>query len=88
MDKGKEREIRRLEFFCTITAFAASVLCVLFLFGILQARWLLNFILGLGMLLHVAALLLYLVKRRHTLAIVSLVFMVVYSSGLVYFNLL
>lgn len=88
MDKVKERDIRRLEFFCSVTAFVASVLCILFLFGILQRRWLLNFILGLGVLLHVAMLLLYLVKRRHVLAVVAFAFMVVYILGLVYFNIL
>lgn len=42
--KMKEKDIRLALLFCMFTALAADILCVLFLLGILQSRWILNVI--------------------------------------------
>lgn len=86
MKKVREKDIQFLEIFCAVTALAAGVVCTLFLFDVLQNHWFLNFILGLGVLLHVAMSLLYLVKRRLVLTILSVMLMVFYIASLVYFN--
>ena len=87
MKKVREKEIQRLEFFCVITALVAGVLCILFLFDFLQNHWFLNFILGLGVLLHVALLLQYLVQHRRVITVVSFGFTALYVAGLIYMNL-
>lgn len=87
MKKVREKDVRFLESFCAITALAAGILCILFLFDVLQNHWFLNFILGLGCLLHVAAALLYLMQRRTVLTVVSALLMVFYVASLIYFNI-
>ena len=51
--KMKEKDIRLALLFCMFTALA-DILCVLFLLGILQSRWVLNVISALAILLHTA----------------------------------
>ena len=51
--KMKEKDIRLVLLFCMLTALAADILCVLFLLGILQSRWVLNVISALA-ILHTA----------------------------------
>lgn len=85
--KVREKDIRFMELFCVITALVAGVLCVLFQFDILQNHWFLNFILGLGVLLHVSLCLLFLVKRRMVLGTSSAILTVFYIASLAYFNL-
>ena len=50
--KMKEKDIRLVLLFCMLTALAADILCVLFLLGILQSRWILNVISALAILLR------------------------------------
>ena len=87
MKKVKEKDIRILEIFCSITALGAGILCILYLFDLLQNHWFLNFILGLGVLLHVALLLQYLVQHRRVMTVVSFGFTALYVAGLIYMNL-
>lgn len=82
----REKDIRFMEIFCVITAFVAGILCVLFLFDLLQNHWFLNFILGLGVLLHVALSLLFLVKQKPVLTGLTVVFVLFYAGSLIYFN--
>ncbi len=88
MKKVREKETEVLEIFCIITALAACVLGILFLFNVLQNHWFLSFILGLGVLLHVALFLFFLLRHRQIYAAVSAVFAVFYTGCLVYFSLL
>ena len=88
MKKGKEKELQGLEFFCIITALAVCILGILFLFNVLQNHWFLNFILGLGILLHAALGLLFLVRHKQLPALVSGVLTLLYAGCMVYFNLL
>ena len=87
MKKVREKEIKRLEIFCVITALVAGVLCILFLFDFLQNHWFLNFILGLGVLLHMSLAILHLLKNRKILLVVTAVFLIFYIACLVYFNI-
>ena len=88
MKKVREKDVQKLEIFCIITALAVIVLCILFLFNLLQNHWFLNFILGLGVLLHVALTLLMVVQNKIAFAVCTLLFAVFYGAGLVYFNFL
>ena len=88
MNRNREKDTEAAEIFCIITALAICVLSILFLFDFLQNHWFLNFILGLGVLLHIAVWLLSLVRRRHVVSIVSAMFAVFYAGGLIYFNFL
>lgn len=88
MKKVREKDIQGFEVFCIITALAAAVLCILFLFNVIQNHWFLNFILGLGVLLHVALFLLAVLRHKIVPAVTALVFVVFYGGGLVYFNFL
>lgn len=83
----REKDIRFMEIFCVITAFVAGILCVLFLFDLLQNHWFLNFILGLGVLLHMSLAILHLLKNRKILLVVTAVFLIFYIACLVYFNI-
>lgn len=86
--KIKEKEIQGMEIFCIITALAAVILSVVFLFDFLKNYWFLNFILGLGILLHVALIFLMLLRHRIWSAIVSGMFVLFYAGALIYFWLL
>lgn len=86
MKKIKEKDIQGLEVFCIITAAAIAVMSILFLFDFWQNYWFLNFILGLGVLLHLAMVLLGLLQHKHLLTALSLIWMLVYGGSLVYFN--
>lgn len=88
MRKVREKDIQGLEIFCILTAFAAVVLGILFLFNFWQNHWFLNFILGLGVLLHVALTLLFILRHRTWYTIGSVLFIIYYSGALVYFNFL
>ena len=86
MKKVREKDIQGLEIFCILTALAAVVLGVLFLFNFWQNHWFLNFILGLGVLLHVALSLLFVLRERTLYAVCTLLLAVFYGGALVYFN--
>ncbi|MDO4323706.1 MAG: hypothetical protein Q4C61_14390 [Lachnospiraceae bacterium] len=87
MKKVKEKDVRILEGFCVMTAVIAGVLCVLYLFDLLQNHWFLNFILGLGVLLHVSLTLLFLIRKKRILTASSVVLLVFYIVSLIYFNI-
>ena len=70
----KEKDIRLALLFCMFTALAADILCVLFLLGILQSRWVLNVISALAILLHTALALFGFVQKRTVVVWVSLPF--------------
>ena len=69
--KMKEKDIRLVLLFCMLTALAADILCVLFLLGILQSRWILNVISALAILLHIALTLFGFVQKRTVVVWVS-----------------
>lgn len=86
MKKIKEKELQGLEVFCILTALAAIILGILFLFNFWQNHWFLNFILGLGILLHVALLLLFILRHKMLYTVGALFLVIFYSSALIYFN--
>ena len=87
MKKMQERDIRVLEGFCFVTAVLAGSLSILYLFDLLQNHWFLNFILGLAVLLHVALLLLFLILKKKFQTGLSAALLVLYTAGLIYFNI-
>lgn len=87
MKKIKERDIWHLEVFTLIAAVLAAVLCILFLFDLVQNHWFLNFILGLGALLNVSLFLLYMVKKRTFAAVLAGLLSIFFIVCLVFFNI-
>lgn len=88
MKKVREKDLQGLEIFCILTAMGAIILGVLFLFNFWQNYWFLNFILGLGVLLHVALALLLILRSRKLYAVCAVAFALYYGAALVYFNFL
>lgn len=88
MKNIKEKEIQGLEIFCSITALATAVLSVMFLFDFWQNHWFLNFILGLGVLLNLALLLLFLLRHKIGQSVTTGLLMLFYIGALVFFNLI
>ena len=86
MKKNREKEMQGLEAICIVSAGAVCILSVLFLFDAMQNHWFLNSILGLGVLLHAAAALLFVLRHRTVLFVSSIVLALVYSAALIYFN--
>ena len=85
--KMKEKDIRLALLFCMFTALAADILCVLFLLGILQSRWVLNVISALAILLHTALALFGFVQKRTVVVWVSLLLLIGYTGNFIYYNL-
>lgn len=85
--KMKEKDIRLTMLFCMLTALAADILCVLFLLGVLQNRWVLNVISALAILLHTALVLFGFVQKRTVVVWVSLILLVGYTGNFIYYNL-
>ena len=85
--KMKEKHIRLVLLFCMLTALAADILCVLFLLGILQSRWILNVISALAILLHIALTLFGFVQKRTVVVWVSLLLLIGYTGNFLYYNL-
>ena len=85
--KMKEKDIRLALSFCMLTALAADVLCVLFLLGVLQNRWVLNVISALAILLHTALALFGFVQKRTVVVWVSLLLLIGYTGNFIYYNL-
>ena len=85
--KMKEQDIRLALLFCMLTALAADILCVLFLLGILQSRWVLNVISALAILLHTALALFGFVQKRTVVVWVSLLLLIGYTGNFIYYNL-
>lgn len=85
--KEKEKTAWALGGFCLIGALAVDVLCVLFLLDVLQSRWILNTIIGIGILLHIVFSLYEMVRSKWILAGGSLVFALAYIAGMVLYNL-
>lgn len=75
-----------LEKFCMVVALAVSVLGILFLFDFTQSHWVLNFTLGLGVLLHVALALLWFLQHRQVMSVCAVLLAFVCAGTLVYFN--
>lgn len=86
MKKGKEREIQILEIFCSITAVAAIILSVMFLFDFWQNHWFLSFILALGILLHVAAMICMFMEKKTGRALICGILTLFYAVVLICFN--
>lgn len=87
MKKVREKDVRILEGFCVVTAVIAGVLCILYLFDLLQNHWFLNFILGLAVLLQVSLSLLFLIRKKRFFTAVSAVLLVLYAGSLIYLNI-
>ena len=85
--KMKEKDIRLVLLFCILTALVADVLCVLFLLGVLQSRWVLNVISALAILLHTALALFWFVQKRTVVVWVSLFLLIGYTGNFIYYNL-
>lgn len=85
--KIKEKDIGILESFCAVTAVLAGILCVLYLLDVLQNQWFLNFILGLGALLHVSLALLTFIRQKKIAMGLSALLTVFYIACLIYFNI-
>ena len=64
-----------------------DILCVLFLLGILQSRWVLNVISALAILLHTALALFGFVQKRTVVVWVSLLLLIGYTGNFIYYNL-
>ena len=88
MKKVREKDIHGLEFLCVLIALAVIVLGVMFLFDFWQNYQFLNFILGLGTLLHVALSLLLFLRQRTMYAACALLLACFYGGVLVYFNIM
>lgn len=85
--KIKEKDLRMVMLFCMLTALAADVLCILFLLGVLQSRWVLNVISALAILLHTALALSAFVQKRNVIVWVSVLLLIGYAGNLIYYNL-
>lgn len=85
--KMKEKDIRLALSFCMLTALAADILCVLFLLGVLQNRWVPNVISALAILLHMALALFGFVQKRTVVVWVSLILLIGYTGNFIYYNL-
>lgn len=87
MKKNKEKAAWVLGGFCLAGALAVDVLCVLFLLEVLQSRWILNLIIGIGILLHIVFSLYEIARSKWILAGVSLALALAYIAGMVLYNL-
>ena len=87
MKSIKEKEECFLDGFCGVTAAAAGILSIFYLFDILQNQWFLSFIIGFAVLLHVALSLLFFIRRKHVRMSFAILVAVFYSGCLIYFNL-
>ncbi len=87
MKKNREKEAGLLGGFCVVTALALDVVCVLFLLDVTQKWWILNFIMGLGILLHIALALQGVTRRKWITAWISLALVLGYAVGIVFYNL-
>ena len=87
MKRAGEKDIRILEGFCVINAVLLGGLCALYLLNLLKNHWFLNFILILGILLHVSLTLLVLIRKKRILTAVTGFLCVFYIVCLVYFNI-
>lgn len=86
MKSIKEKDERFLDGFCSVTAAAAGILCILYLSDILQNHLFLNFIMGLAVLLHVSLSLLFLIRRKHIRMGFAIFMAVFYTGCLICFN--
>lgn len=86
MKRLNEKEIRKLELFCIVTALAADFLCVLFLLDVLQNQWFLNSILGLGILLHISLALSSFLRHRIVASAGAVLMSVAYGVSLYCYN--
>lgn len=87
MKRVNEKELGLLRGLCVIIALAAGTLSVLYLTGILQGSWCLDFILGLGILFHGALAVLQFAEHRNFGAGVAAILAVFYLAALVYFHI-
>lgn len=85
MKKPGDRDIRNLERIGAVTALLLAVLCVLYSADFLQENWVLNFILGLGCLMHLEAALLELLRRKYPGAVLAASLALVCAGFLIYF---
>lgn len=85
MKKLDEKNVRELEHFGEITACLLSALCIVFLLDIFRNRWMLDFVLILGLLLHLAYALICLVRQKLGLAFVMGAVCLVCIGFLIYF---
>ncbi|MCD7762483.1 MAG: hypothetical protein LUI14_04675 [Lachnospiraceae bacterium] len=81
----KESDIRKAELFGSITALIVIVLCVLFVSGLLQKFWVLNFIQMFGILMNLFLLLISVVRKKPVPGVLCLLLLIVQGAALVYF---
>lgn len=86
MKRIKEKEECFLDGLCSVTAAAAGILSILYLFDILQNQWFLSFITGFAVLLHVSLSLLFFIRRKHVRMSLAILAAVFYCGCLIYFN--
>jgi hypothetical protein len=83
MKKVKDKDIRILRGLCVVIALAVGTLSVLYLIGIIQNSLVLDGILSLGILMHLALSVLSFVQHRNLLAGILLALAVIYAGILV-----
>ncbi|MCC8136963.1 MAG: hypothetical protein LIO76_02680 [Clostridiales bacterium] len=81
----KEADIRKIEFFCSLTALIVIVLCFLFASGILQKNWMLNFIQMFGALMNLSLLLISFVRKKTAPGVLFLLLLIAQFLSVVYF---
>lgn len=87
MKKINEKDLVALWMFCIVTSLITDVLCILFLLNVVQNHWFLNFIQALAVLLHLALMLLCLMKKKWILCGCSGVLVLLYMGSLVFYNI-
>ncbi|MCD8103459.1 MAG: hypothetical protein LUF35_00280 [Lachnospiraceae bacterium] len=85
--KIREADIRKAEWFGSITAAFIIILCILFMGGVLQKFWVLNFIQIGGILLNLAVFLVSVVRKNPFVTVFSLLLLVAEAASIVYFLL-
>ncbi|MCD7716618.1 MAG: hypothetical protein LUI39_09240 [Lachnospiraceae bacterium] len=81
----KEADIRKAESFGSITALIVIVLCVLFVSGLLQNFWVLNFIQMFGALMNLSLLLISVLRKKPAPGVLALLLLIVQGAALAFF---
>ncbi|MCD7818073.1 MAG: hypothetical protein LUH07_03360 [Lachnospiraceae bacterium] len=81
----KESDVRKIEQLCCITALLTIVLSFLFMSGILQNIWVLNFILIIGVIMNLTAAITALIKKQTLVWSLCLLLAIAQALTMIYF---
>lgn len=82
MGKFSEKDVRKLELPGTVTASLVAVLCIMYLLDIVRNRWMLEFLLVFGVILHLFVALSDFVRRYYWRTAASVGMLMVCIAGL------